>query len=218
VFRAWCFWRKNDDDKIDPIIESPQPKPVLDIRSSTASSVGAIFMSPRPDQRSSCPDRLTRPPTRPSSRRSSHRSSTKTFVRLRDEAEIQEMYREISRRNTVRLAGASTTNEDWNVIPSRKSSRRPRSNERQRNGEKQTQVDRRFESARGRRRMRANPPRPKGPRKASNHVSNFTTPLVAGSSIRKPAASFQPAKLRHTVINSSRTLDIRNVDSSVPLS
>lgn len=177
-------------------------------------------MSPNPDQSSSSPDRLTRPPTRLSSLRSSHRSSTKAFVRLRGGDEIQEVYREVPKRSTMRPTGASTLGEDWDVIQPPKLSWRPRSNERQKNGQSQGQVDVRLrsKSACVRTKMRANPPRPKGPRKAGGSVSSLTTPLVEGCSIRQPAASFQPARLPYTVFNSSGTLDIRNVESSVPLS
>ncbi|KAF7776645.1 hypothetical protein Agabi119p4_5038 [Agaricus bisporus var. burnettii] len=125
VFRAWRFWGKNDDSGFDPATGSLQPNPSLEIQSSSTNSLGAIFMSPRSNQRFSWHDRPIRQPVNPPPQ--SHRSSAMTFVRSRDGDEIEEIFGGLTGRNTTRLVNPSTTDEDRNGIQPRKSSKQPKS-------------------------------------------------------------------------------------------
>lgn len=105
--------------------------------------------------------------------------------------------------------------DEHEMTEAQKSPKRPRSRERRKSGGKQTQVDGlgRLENARKRR--RDNPPRPKGPRKAS--ISSTTSASIAGSAVGRPPVIFRPEFVSLSA-DSSRTLGVGSVNSLTPLS
>jgi hypothetical protein len=195
VFRAWCFWKKNDDNS------TQQSSVVIDIRPSHSPPSSLRFRSAGSEN--SCPW-SNRVSSRPSSR------STRHFVRLQDDADdahplpplpISGSDKQV-RSVEIQLEPEMTALPEPVVTRSASAS----------SGEPPTMVGLgRLDITRRRRWDEL--PRPKGPRKAS--TSSGRVPFVPGSSVVRPLPVVsRPSELVSLSVDSSRTLGSRTQDTT----
>ncbi|KAF9442296.1 hypothetical protein P691DRAFT_779470 [Macrolepiota fuliginosa MF-IS2] len=189
VFRAWCFWRKSEDD-----LALPNTAPPMSTTGSPYSpSLEALFKSAKSETRFPWSERRSRPPSQYSTRR-----STKNFVRLADDAE-DPPNQDLTVR-TGRERGTADSSMGERIIDVLRSPKRARLKERRKSGA----GDEVGKQQNARKRRRDDPPRPKGPRKASLKPLTST---AGSSSTRPPPVPSRPSALVSASVDSMRTLD-----------
>ncbi|KAJ3572264.1 hypothetical protein NP233_g3207 [Leucocoprinus birnbaumii] len=208
VFRAWCFWRKdktNPPPPSSPSISTHSTQRThqfsVEIRPHYASSMDAIFRSAKSETSAPRSNRSSRSHSRPSTQRFS-RFSNKNFVRLPDDVEVthtphSERFAHGTFPEEIPPVPEMTERPEPAIIRPRKGS----------TGEPPPTGGLGRLDAASRKRRLDDPPKPKGPRKASfSSLRTASVSISASPNVQAPIAAVRPLEFAPMSTEPQRTL------------